>query len=221
MQAMTALKTLKIDFVSDIACPWCAVGLAALEQAIDRVKDTVVVDVHFQPFQLNPQMGPDGQDIGEHLAQKYGSSPEQQAQNYAMIRQRGAELGFDFREKGRGRTYNTFDCHRLLHWAEVEYPHLQNALKKSLLKANFSDGLHIGMHDVLVQAAVAAGLDGERALEILQSDEFTSDVRERQSMYTQAGISSVPAIIINEQHLISGGQPVEVFERALRQIAAT
>jgi predicted DsbA family dithiol-disulfide isomerase len=217
---MTAPKTLKIDFVSDIACPWCAVGLAALEQAIDRVKDTVAVDLHFQPFQLNPQMGPDGQDIGEHLAQKYGSSPEQQAQNYTMIRQRGAELGFDFREKGRGRTYNTFDCHRLLHWAELEHPTQQNALKKALLKANFTDGLHIGMHDVLVQAAVSAGLDGERALEILQSDEFTTDVRERQSMFTQAGISSVPAIIINEQHLISGGQPVEVFERALRQIAA-
>jgi predicted DsbA family dithiol-disulfide isomerase len=217
---MTQLKTLKIDFVSDIACPWCAVGLAALEQAIDRVKDTVTVQLHFQPFQLNPQMGPDGQDIGEHLAQKYGSSPEQQAQNYAMIRQRGAALGFDFRQKGRGRTYNTFDCHRLLHWAEVEYPEKQNALKKSLLKANFTDGQHIGMHDVLVQAAEAAGLDGERALEILQSDEFTTDVRTRQRMYTQAGISSVPAIIINDQHLISGGQPVEVFEQALRQIAA-
>jgi predicted DsbA family dithiol-disulfide isomerase len=217
---MTQLTTLKIDFVSDIACPWCAVGLAALEQAIDRVKDTVVVDMHFQPFQLNPHMGPDGQDIGEHLAEKYGSTPEQQAQNYAMIRQRGAALGFDFREKGRGRTYNTFDCHRLLHWAEVEQPAKQNALKKALLKANFTDGLHIGMHDVLVQAAVAAGLDGERALEILQSDEFTADVRARQRMYTQAGISSVPAIIINEQHLISGGQPVEVFEQALRQIAA-
>ena len=218
---MNALKTLKIDFVSDIACPWCAVGLAALEQAIDRVKDVVTVDRHFQHFQLNPQMGPDGQDIGEHLAQKYGSTPEQQAQNYAMIRQRGADLGFDFREKGRGRTYNTFDCHRLLHWAELEHPELQTALKKALLKANFTDGLHIGMHDVLVLAAVSAGLDGDRALEILRSDAYTSDVRARQHLYTQAGINSVPAIIINEQHLISGGQPVEVFERALRQIAAS
>jgi len=109
--------TLKIDFVSDIACPWCAVGLGALEGALQRLAPEVTAELHFQPFELNPNMPAGGQDIGEHLTEKYGSTPEQQEQIRAMIRQRGAEVGFSFHPGGRGRVYNTLDAHRLLHWA--------------------------------------------------------------------------------------------------------
>jgi predicted DsbA family dithiol-disulfide isomerase len=214
---MTA--TLKIDFVSDVSCPWCAVGLGALEQALARVSDEVQAELHFQPFELNPQMAAEGQDIGEHLQEKYGSTPEQMAQNREAIRQRGAAVGFTFNMDDRRRIYNTFDAHRLLHWAEEEGD-LQPALKKALFKAYFTDGQNPSDHAVLVRIAGEVGLDAERARAILASDEYAAEVREREQFFQQHGIRAVPAIIINERHLISGGQPVEVFERALREIAA-
>ncbi|WP_018905584.1 DsbA family oxidoreductase [Variovorax paradoxus] len=210
---------LKIDFVSDVSCPWCAVGLGSLEAALRRVAPGITAELHFQPFELNPQMPPEGQDTFEHLSQKYGSTREQQAESREMIRQRGAEVGFEFSPEGRPRIYNTFDAHRLLHWAELESPARQAALKKLLLKAYFTDRQNPSDPEVLVRLAAEAGLDAARAREILASDEFARETRERERMYTDAGIHSVPAIIINDQHLISGGQPVEVFERALRQIA--
>ncbi|GER11624.1 DsbA family oxidoreductase [Variovorax boronicumulans] len=210
---------LKIDFVSDVSCPWCAVGLGSLEAALKRVAPEVTAELHFQPFELNPQMPPEGQDTFEHLNQKYGSSREQQAQAREAIRQRGAAVGFEFSAGGRPRVYNTFNAHRLLHWAELEDPAKQVALKKLLLKAYFTDSQNPSDTDVLVRAATEAGLDAARAREILAGDEFAQETRERERLYTDAGIHSVPAIIINDQHLISGGQPVEVFERALRQIA--
>lgn len=215
--AMTA--HLKIDFVSDVSCPWCAVGLGSLEAALKRVAPEVTAELHFQPFELNPQMPPEGQDTFEHLNQKYGSSREQQAQAREAIRQRGAAVGFEFSAGGRPRVYNTFNAHRLLHWAELEDPAKQVALKKLLLKAYFTDSQNPSDIEVLVHAATEAGLDAARAREILAGDEFAQETRERERLYTDAGIHSVPAIIINDQHLISGGQPVEVFERALRQIA--
>ncbi|MBA3056716.1 MAG: DsbA family oxidoreductase [Gammaproteobacteria bacterium] len=213
-------STLKIDFVSDISCPWCAIGLAALEQALDRLQGEVSAELHFQPFELNPQMPAGGQDIGEHLAQKYGSTTEQQAQIRATIAQRGAELGFSFNPAGRGRIYNTFDAHRLLHWAALEAPGQQGALKKALLVACHSQGQDMESIEVLLATVAQAGLDVARARAILNSDEFAVQVREREAFYTGQGIGSVPAVIINDRHLISGGQPVEVFEQALRQIAA-
>ena len=212
---------LKIDFVSDVSCPWCAIGLSALEQALGAVQGDIAVEMHFQPFELNPQMGPEGQDVTEHLTQKYGSTAEQQAQIRETIRQRGAEAGFTFKAEGRGRIWNTFDAHRLLLWAGEEgTPGLQHALKKALLTAYHGRAESPADHAVLLAAAVEAGLDQTRAREVLASDAFAQDVREREQFFTGHGIHSVPAVIINDRHLISGGQPAAVFEQALRQIAA-
>lgn len=215
------MKTIKIDFVSDIACPWCAVGLGALEQAIANVKDQVEVELHFQPFELNPKMAPEGQDIVEHLTQKYRMTPAQVAQNQEHIRQRGAEVGFVFNMDGRKRTYNTFDAHRLLHWAESEQQggH-QHSLKKALLEAYFTQGQDPSSHAILLDAAEKAGLDRARAAAILGSDTHAAEVREREQFYLSQGINSVPSVIFNDQHLIQGGQPVETFEQALLQLAA-
>lgn len=214
--------TLKIDFVSDVSCPWCAIGLGALEQALTRVGPDVKAELHFQPFELNPHMPAGGQDITEHLTQKYGSTPEQQTTIRDTIRERGAEVGFIFRKEGRGRIYNTFDAHRLLHWADVEgVAGQQHALKKALLGAYFTDGGSPESHELLVRVAGVVGLDIDRAKAVLAGDEFAAEVRESAQFYLRAGINSVPAVIINNKHLISGGQPVEVFEQALRQIAAT
>lgn len=210
---------LRIDFVSDIVCPWCAIGLASLEQALQRVSGELRAEIHFQPFELNPQMPAEGEDISEHLQKKYGLTETQMTENQVRIRERGAELGFTFGMGARTRTYNTFDAHRLLHWAGTEGAGKQVALKYALLGAYFTDGKNVSDHATLLEIARTVGLSTERAQQILASDEFATDVRADEEGYRNKGINSVPAVIINQRHLISGGQPVEVFERALRQIA--
>jgi len=217
-ESLNMTQHLKIDFVSDVSCPWCAIGLAALERAIDEVKDEIAVDLHFQPFELNPGMVAEGEDITEHLVAKYGSTPEQLAASREAIRARGADVGFTFSMDKRGRIYNTFDAHRLLHWAELEGRQL--ALKQALFKAYFTDGGNPSDRALLIQLAQGVGLDGGRAAEILASDEYSEAVRQQEAFYQQNGIHAVPAVIINERHLIQGGQPAAVFEQALRQIAA-
>jgi predicted DsbA family dithiol-disulfide isomerase len=206
---------LRIDFVSDVACPWCAVGLLSLEQALERMRGEVQVDLHFQPFELNPQMPPEGEDAAEHLAKKYGLNEAELALNQARIRERGEELGFTF--ANRKRVHNTFDAHRLLHWAGIERKQL--ALKHALLRAYFTDGENVSDHDTLLRIASDVGLPTDRVRAILGSDEYASEVRVAEQFYLDNGIQGVPAVIIDQKHLISGGQPVDVFERALREIA--
>lgn len=212
-------KTLQIDFVSDVACPWCAIGLGGLEQALDQLLGEVDAHITFQPFELNPAMGPEGQDVTEHLTQKYGSTAEEQAQIRERIRARGAEVGFMFKPEGRGRIWNTFDAHRLLHWAGEQGPDKQFALKKELLTAYHGRAENVSDPGVLVRACVTAGLDEARAREILAGDEYALAVRENEHQWQQAGIHSVPAVIVNQQYLISGGQPAQAYEQALRRIA--
>jgi predicted DsbA family dithiol-disulfide isomerase len=210
---------MRIDFVSDVSCPWCAIGLKSLQQALQRVSAEIEADIHFQPFELNPGMKAEGQDIAEHITEKYGSTPAQLAQSQETIRQRGASVGFVFDMDKRSRIYNTFDAHRLLHWAEGQGAQQQLALKEKLLNAYFTQGLDPSNHDVLLDAAGEAGLDVQQARAVLESNVFADDVRQAEYYWQRAGIRSVPAVIVNERHLISGGQPPEVFEQALRQIA--
>jgi len=212
--------TLKVDFVSDVVCPWCAVGLHALERAAEAVKDDVRLDWHFQPFELNPGMPPEGQDMQEHLQEKYGSTPEQLAHSRSVIAERGAQVGFVFNLDKRTRTWNTFDAHRLLHWmGEEGAPGRQRALKHALLAAYFTEGRNPSDPAVLLDVVDKLGLDVARARAILESDEYAGAVREREQFYQAQGIHSVPSVIVNDRHLIQGGQPVEVFVQALQQIA--
>ncbi|MET3826630.1 putative DsbA family dithiol-disulfide isomerase [Sphingomonas sp. PvP055] len=212
-------KPMKIDFVSDISCPWCIIGLRGLEEALARTGDLITAEITFQPFELNPQMGADGQNIAEHIAEKYGSTPEQSAASRAMIRERAADLGFAMRMSDTSRIYNTFDAHRLLHWAHIEGK--QAALKRALFDTYFTDQQDPSDHEVLTAAAAKVGLDPKRAAEILASDEYADDVRTAEKFWQSHGISAVPAVIINDRYLISGGQPSEAFESALREIAAS
>ena len=211
-------KSMKIDFVSDVSCPWCVIGLRSLEQALARTGDLIDVDITFQPFELNPQMRTEGQNIGEHIAEKYGSTAEQSAANRTMIRDRAADLGFEMRMSETSRIYNTFDAHRLLHWAHVEGR--QPALKRALFDVYFTNQQDPSDHSVLVATAAAVGLDATRAAAILASDEFAQEVRTAERLWQSRGTSAVPAVIINDRYLISGGQPPETFESALRKIAA-
>lgn len=210
--------TLRIDFVSDVVCPWCAIGLASLEQALQRLDGEVRAEILFQPFELNPQLPKEGEGIAEHLRRKYGLNEAQVAENQERIRLRGAELGVVFDMGARSRIVNTFDAHRLLHWAKAEGR--QRELKHALLRGYFAEGRDVSDHVTLAAIARGVGLDGDRADAILASDEFAAEVREAEQFFLRNGINSVPAVIIDQRHLISGGQPVEVFERVLREIAA-
>jgi predicted DsbA family dithiol-disulfide isomerase len=211
---------MRIDFVSDVACPWCAIGMSALDRALTRIGAEVgEIEVHLQPFELNPTMGPEGADAAEYLSEKYGLSSEQLATNRARIAERGAAEGFRFGT--RSHVWNTFDAHRLLFWAGAEGPAgAQRALKRALLKAYHGDDRNIGSADVLVELAAAAGLPAARAREVLERGEFAEEVRQAERFWQELGVHSVPAVIVDRKHLISGGQPSAVFEQALRQIAA-
>jgi predicted DsbA family dithiol-disulfide isomerase len=220
MSARIKIAKIKIDFVSDVSCPWCVIGLKSLQTALGRLRDGVDADIHFQPFELNPQMGPEGQDLMEHITQKYGSTEDQVVRNREAIAARGEQLGFHFDMNKRSRIYNTFNAHRLLHWAEIEGGGKQAALKEALFKAYFTDGRDPSDANVLVEVAASVGLDADRARAILASDEYAADVRAREQLYLRNGIHAVPAVILNDKYLVQGGQPVEAFERALAQVAA-
>ena len=212
---------IKIDYVSDIACPWCAVGLGGLEQAIKKIGGAFEVAVHFQPFELNPDMPPGGQDVFEHLTQKYGKTVEQVRATQNEIKARAAAVGYPFHPEGRKHVYNTFNAHRLLHWAGLECgAQAQHRLKRELLVTYFQLAVDLDEAKNLLDAVNRAGLDSKRAADILATDEFSADVRAQQMKYTSMGIHSVPSIIINDKYLLQGAQPAEAFEEALRQAAA-
>jgi len=211
---------MRIDFVSDVACPWCAIGLNALERALENVGGEIGdVELHMQPFELNPTMAPEGADAAEYFTTKYGVSAEQMKANRARIVERGAAEGFVFGP--RTHIWNTFDAHRLLFWAGAEgAPGTQRALKHALLSAYHGQGRNPGAHDVLLELASKVGLPVERAREVLERGEYADAVRQAEQFWQQLGINGVPAVIIDRKHLISGGQPHQVFEQALREISA-
>ena len=216
-------RPLHIDFVSDVVCPWCVVGLGGLETALDTLKgEGITAEIAFQPFELNPGMAPEGENVTEHIAAKYGSTPEQSAANRAMITARAAEAwpGFLMKMTAESRIWNTFDAHRLLAWAGEKGPAPQKALKQALFRTHFTDGRPLADAGVLTLAAEAAGLDRAEAAEVLASGRYAAEVRADEALWRQRGINSVPAVVVEGKYLISGGQPAAVFEEALRKIAA-
>ncbi|MBX3477088.1 MAG: DsbA family oxidoreductase [Brevundimonas sp.] len=218
-------RTLHIDFVSDVVCPWCVVGLGGLQTALERLKgEGIEAEIAFRPFELNPDMPPEGETIVEHIGRKYGATPEQSAANREMIRARAAEVGFDMRMGPDSRIWNTFDAHRLLHWAGETAPEKgtkngQAALKTALFRAHFTDNRNLTDAGVLTAAAETAGLNRAEAAEVLASGRYAQAVREEEALWRARGINSVPAVVVEGKYLISGGQPTAVFEEALRKIA--
>jgi predicted DsbA family dithiol-disulfide isomerase len=211
-------KPITIDIVSDITCPWCAIGLRGLEEGLARAGDAVDATIRFHPFELNPDMPPEGRNMVEHLGERLGVSPEQLAASRDMLKAKAAELDFVMAQTGESRIYNTFDAHRLLAWAESSG--MQQALKRALLEAYFSEGQNLANPDVLVAAAEKAGLDGAEARAVLASDRFADDVRQEEHLWQSRGIQGVPAFIFQGKYLVSGAQPPETFEQVVRQVAA-
>lgn len=211
-------KPIQIDFVSDVVCPWCVIGLRELETALARLGDVVEPQIHFQPFELNPAMPYEGENTDAHIAEKYGRTSAETAAVRARIQARAADVGFSIKTNAESRIYNSFDAHRLLHWAGLEGR--QSELKHALFQAYFSEGLNIADPDVLVAKAESAGLDPVQARDVLASGRYADEVREAEQVWQRAGIHSVPAVVVNRSFLISGGQPADVFEEQLREIAA-
>ncbi|WP_028221097.1 DsbA family oxidoreductase [Paraburkholderia oxyphila] len=209
-------RLLRIDFVSDVACPWCAIALSSLELALSHFDDTVDVELVMHPFELNPHMVDDGEPVIEYFERKYGRTAEQVAQVQAELRERGAKVGFTFGQ--RSRVHNTFDAHRLLHWAGIKGK--QVALKRALLQAYHGEDKAPGNRDVLVEAAESVGLNGADARAVLQCNEYALEVRKKEEKYQAMGINSVPSIIFDDRYLVTGARPVESFEQAIKEILA-
>jgi predicted DsbA family dithiol-disulfide isomerase len=207
---------LRIDFVSDVVCPWCVIGLRSLQQALASVGDGVEAEIHFQPFELNPDMPPEGENTTEHVVRKYGSNEERSRATRDAIRENGEALGFTFNYGPDSRIWNTFDAHRLLHWAGLQGR--QQALKEALFKANFTDQMSVSDHDVLARTAASVGLEETEAREVLASNAYADDVQRDEMLWRNRGIHAVPSVIFNQRWLIQGGQPPQVFEQAIRQI---
>lgn len=214
------MQTLQIDIVSDISCPWCIIGYNSLQMALQEITHEVTASITWHPFELNPNMPLQGQEINQHLGQKYGINEAQISQNREAIKQRGLSVGYEFGNRGGGRIYNTFDAHRLLHWAKEAG--LQTPLKLALFDLYFQQSGNPSNHDQLLATVKNLGATEAQiaqAESVLASTQFASDVRQEQQFYQAQGISSVPAVIVNNKHLISGGQPPDVFKNALLKIS--
>ncbi len=218
---MTAtIPTLRIDFVSDLVCPWCAIAFKTLEQVRQRLAGEVELAWHTQPFELNPGLGREGEELVAHLGAKYGGTAAQFEQMHQAIAERGRAVGLVFDGRRRTHIYNTFDAHQLLYWLGQEgAPGRQHALEGALFEAYFSRGENPGEPAVLLRLARELGLDEARAAQVLAGQEFAPQVRERERHWQAQGIHSVPAVVIDGRHLVQGGQPAAVFEQALRQVA--
>ena len=221
------MTRLRIDLVSDIACPWCAIGYARLQQALQSLQGAIEVDLHWRAFELNPDPALVPEPILPALCRKYGVPAAQMQQSQQMLMQLAAGLGLNFSGMEQRLTCNTFDAHRLLKWAAATYPataaqsvSAQTALKLALFEAYFGRAEQVSEHDVLLRCVAAAGLDADAAAQVLLSTQFADDVRAEEAAYQQAGISSVPAFVINQRYLISGAQEPAQLAETLQQIAA-
>lgn len=208
---------MRIDFISDINCPWCALGVAHLQNALKLMGDEFQYELHFQPFELNPQLPKEGKNLVAYLSEKYGMDAAQIEASHQNLRERGEQAGFAFGK--REHIWNTFDAHRLLYWAETELGlDAQRKLKLALLDAYHGHKKNPSDKQVLINLVEGLGLDQERAELILTTDLFTKEVREREHQWQSAGINAVPSIVINSKHLIQGAQPVESLVSALKQL---
>ena len=210
--------SIDIQFVSDVMCPWCIVGLGNLNRALAELESTVSAKTTFQPFELNPSMPAEGQNFSEHIIEKYGISKEESEKNRAVMQERGKELGFDFNFTEESRMRNSFDAHRLLHWAELEGK--QTELKMALFKAHFTHNQDVSDYTILANLAASVNLDPTAAKGILENGRYAEEVRKQEQFWQQNGISSVPTVIINNKYAITGGQPVESFKQAIEDIVA-
>lgn len=208
-------RPLRIDIVSDVVCPWCIIGYRQLAEALQA--SNTAHEIHWHPFELNPEMPPEGQNLREHLAEKYGSSAKESEENRLKLTQIGAQVGFEFRFSDDTRMHNTFNTHQLLHWAEQQGR--MHDLTQALFSAHFSNHRSLSDNTVLADIAAEIGLDRAQALAVLEDQRFAKDVRDAERISQEQGIQSVPTVIFNRRHLVTGAQGVENYTHILEQLA--
>ncbi|ABI70936.1 DsbA family oxidoreductase [Shewanella frigidimarina] len=212
-----ATNQIQIDIISDVMCPWCIVGYRRLEQALSKFDD-LEVKLQWHPFELNPAMGSEGQHLGEHIAEKYGSTPEQSAQNRQRLTQMGADLGFEFNFSDSSRIYNTLLAHQLLYWAAETGK--QTDLKLALFSSYFTEQKNPDDIEVLIEAATKVGLDAAEARAVLSDKRFETAVKEEEQLWISRGIQAVPAIVFNQQYLVSGAQDPDTIAELITKLLA-
>lgn len=215
------MEKIKIDIVSDVVCPWCIVGYKRLEKALEQLSDRIEADIQWHPFELNPQMVKEGEDLREHIIRKYGSTKEDSDRMRSHLQSIGEGLGFDFNYKDDSRIYNTFKAHQLLHWAQAQGQKPQTDLKLALFEAAFTQGADVSEDDVLLNAVEKAGLDRDEAAAVLADERFADTVRAVEHQWHQSGVQAVPSVVFNQKYLVSGAQEtatlVDVIEQVLEQ----
>ena len=211
-------KPLRIDIVSDVVCPWCIIGYRQLAEALKQTNTEH--EIHWHPFELNSNMPSSGQNLREHIMEKYGSSKEESDTSRLRMTQAGNEVGFEFNFNDDTRMHNTFNLHQLLYWAGQQGQKPMHDLKQALFSAHFTDGRNISDNTVLADIAAEVGLNSEEALAVLEDQRFAKEVRAEERHWQQQGIQSVPAMIFNERHLVSGAQGVDNYVNILQQLAA-
>jgi len=212
------MSQLKIEIVSDVMCPWCVVGYKNLEKALSELSPNLKAEISWHAFELNPSMPTEGQNLSEHIMQKYGQTKQQSEENRTRLTEIGKQAGFEFNFDQNSIMINSFDCHRLLSWSKNYQK--QTELKLALFKAHFSDKIYLNDEEALLKVVSQVGLPVAEAKGILSSNAYVDEVRTEQEQAQQMGVSSVPTFIINEKYAINGGQAVETFKQALEQISA-
>ena len=210
-------KPLRIDIVSDVVCPWCIIGYRQLAEALKQTNTEH--EIHWHPFELNPNMPSAGQNLREHIMEKYGSSKEESDASRLRMTQAGNEVGFEFNFNDDTRMHNTFNLHQLLYWAGQQGQKPMHDLKQALFSAHFTHGRNISDNTVLADIAAEVGLNRSEALAVLEDQRFAKEVRAEERHWQQQGIQSVPAMIFNERHLVSGAQGVDNYVNILQQLA--
>lgn len=212
----TDLPVVQLDVISDVVCPWCIIGYKQVEQALAR--ENVLARLRWHPFELNPHMPPEGQNLREHMAEKYGSTPAQSDKARARLSALGRDLGFAINFTDDSRIVNTFQAHQLLDWAEGQGR--QHPLKLTLFEAYFTHGADVSDPEVLLAAVTAAGLDPAGARAALASGEHIQPTREKQQFWTARGISGVPSMVFAGKYLITGAQGADTYAELLRRCLA-
>ena len=213
------MEAITIDVVSDVVCPWCYLGKKRLDKAIEAVGDDLAVAVTFRPYQLNPDMPAEGVDHKKHLAEKLGGE-EAVTRAHEMLAGLGREAGIDFDFPAVKISPNTLDAHRLLRWAMIEGPEVQNRAAVALFKAYFEDGRNVGDRAVLLDIAEACGMDRAVVTALFSAGADVDSVKEEIGMARDMGVTGVPCFIIDNKYAVMGAQSVDVLANAFREIAA-
>lgn len=208
---------IRIDIVSDVVCPWCIVGFKQLQEALSRLDGEVEADIHWHPFELNPMMPPEGQELREHMGQKYGTTAQQSEAARERLTTIGESVGFSFNFYEGQRIYNTFLAHQLLRWAEQQGKQFEMELE--LFESYFSKEENVGDPETLAKVAGRVGLDEEEAAAVLEDGRYAHDVRDHQRFWLSKGIQAVPSFLLDGRFLIPGAQNPDVFVAAIEKIA--